>query len=690
MIQLSQRGSDAVEVTCGGECHGLLRVFVVRPGNDGLEYPRHCRVIRAGGDELAEYAEWVDEDGSVTASLSIRPGSAGGAGAFSASGVGHAIVQLVWELADGSDGFQFMPAFMYGRNEGGRSPWATYPQLSESDTIDWARPWSARQWLVRTDRSSHAFTSNINGGRAQALGGRDVCRRPNGAVAEKTGLGISSLSPRRLTFSLGFANVPYTYSNLIGRNFHSRPEGYVDLERGDVSAEVFLLVVDEPNRQRAASRLLRESYAILRDRVQDAGTVEDGVRAVADALAGVMYCSEARNFYLGLCENERMMAVLRGLFSTAWSGGVRTAYPLLLAGHQLGETGWVACAREVMDDVAANGVSTQSGLFNDNFDLNTGEWSAKGWWYRLLERPGHAGYVSGQACHYLLLGYLAEKQAGVEQSVWLDSAAGVLDCVAATQRSDGLFGYTYSEDDGGILDAEGFSGCWFVPAFATLFRVTGREHYLSIARKSMDAYRRFVEELNLWGGPPDTFKCPDEEGVLAWIEAARILHELTGEEVFLNDLLMGLDYEFSWKFAYNVVNEVEPLKSMGWCSTGGSVTSVNNSHIHPMGGQIGAGILHAAEITGDEYLWSRLADTVRWTLTAYLHHDGHYGWGRRGLINERFCYTDSLLLERFPDGTPAGTWFFAHSWASGAVLESLAGRILDFSRTERAREMGIR
>ena len=59
-------------------------------------------------------------------------------------------------------------------------------------------------------------------------------------------------------------------------------------------------------------------------------------------------------------------------------------------------------------------------------------------------------------------------------------------------------------------------------------------------------------------------------------------------------------------------------------------------------------------------------------LAAYLHEDGEYDWGKKGLINERFCYSDSLLAERYPDGSPSSTWFCAHSWASGAVLEGVA------------------
>jgi hypothetical protein len=58
------------------------------------------------------------------------------------------------------------------------------------------------------------------------------------------------------------------------------------------------------------------------------------------------------------------------------------------------------------------------------------------------------------------------------------------------------------------------------------------------------------------------------------------------------------------------------------------------------------------------------------------------------MINERFCYTDSLLVERFADGTPAGTWFCGHSWASGAALEGLIGKILETAKIDSRKVLG--
>lgn len=675
-----KKGNEtSVAMAINGVARGCLRAYVIRPGNDNCFHPRLCQVTSVVAGEARLQLRWQSEDEGVSAALDLKPHTVGYSGVFRASGRGHAVVRLVWELPHGERGFPLVPAFMYGGNEGGKSPRATYPQLGNENRKEWAKPWIADEWLVRTDRSSHGLTSVIANRWVYAIGGRDVCRYRYGKVADKTGIGISNIDPHKLSFSLGFINWPYAYSCAPGRNW-CRPDGHVNLDAGEVSTEIFIFLFEHEGRQEAAAGLLRHSYACLHDSVTDVGGIDEAVGAIADTLVDYGYCEKARNFHTALYADNRLTESLLGYFSSAWAGGLRTAYPLLVVGHQMNKARWLDCAREIFSNMAAHAMSNRSGLFNDNYDLKKNEWSARGWWYPCMEKPGHSGYVNGQMCHYMLLAYVAEKEAGVERGEWFSAAKRVLDHVAGVQGKDGRFGYTYSEQDGTILDEDGFSGCWFTPAFATLYRITGDRQYLDVARRAMDFYRQDVEAFHVYGGPHDIFKSPDEEGILSWIEAARLLHEATREERFLKDLLTGLDYEFSWKFAYNVVNEVEPLKSKNWCSTGGSVTSVNNSHIHPMGSQVAGSILYATEATGDEYLRSRLIDTVRWTLTVYLHYDGDYGWGKKGMINERFCYTDSLICERFPDGSPAGTWFCAHSWASGAVLEGLVGRILEARR----------
>ncbi len=674
-----KKSNTTIDIQHGSARAGTLRVSITRPGNDLFGNPFECEVASVSQGENNLRIEWSRSDENMEVVLDMENHPSGYRGRFRARGTGRAIVKLIWELPSGKSGFTFMPAFMYGHNEGGKSERATYPQLSSDGKNEWNRPWRAKEWLVRADRSSHCLTSVISEDLTFAVGGRDRSVHDNGEAAEKNGLGICCGNPHRISFSLGFMNVPYTYSVLPGRNFISRPEGFVNFDDGEAESEIFMFLFPTKTRHESASHLLRASYSILHDKINDAGTVEEAVNAISEALVSYAYSKEAKNFYCTI-ESDNRIRLNKHKFPTGWTGGLRTAYPLLLAGHQMSQPEWIDCARSVYSNIAENAVSPQSGLFFENYDSIKKEWDAKGWWYDAMEKPGHSGYINGQICHYLLLGYMYEREAGTEYKQWYESAKGVLDHVAEVQGNDGRFGYSYSEQDGTILDGDGFSGCWFTPAFASLYQITRDEKYLNIAAKAMHFYRRFLDSFEVYGGPHDIFKSPDEEGILSWIDGARILHRATGNHQFLDALIRGLDYEFSWKFAYNVVNEVEPLKSMGWCSTGGSVTSVNNSHIHPMGSAIAESTLYAAEQTGDPYIRARLIDTIRWTLTIYLHKDGDYGWGKKGLINERFCYTDSLITERFPDGSPSATWFCGHSWASGAALEGLVGPIISASK----------
>ena len=133
----------------------------------------------------------------------------------------------------------------------------------------------------------------------------------------------------------------------------------------------------------------------------------------------------------------------------------------------------------------------------------------------------------------------------------------------------------------------------------------------------------------------------------------------------------ALSYEFSFKFCYNVPVQTPPLSEVGWSSCGGSITSTANPHIHPMSSTILGELQYYVDQTGDDYVKSRLEDTLLWGCQTYNTRDGEYGYGKTGWMSERFCYGQGLLVERYPDGSPASTWFALMPWAACSVLEGL-------------------
>lgn len=169
-------------------------------------------------------------------------------------------------------------------------------------------------------------------------------------------------------------------------------------------------------------------------------------------------------------------------------------------------------------------------------------------------------------------------------------------------------------------------------------------------RSEVHYYDAFIRRAECYGGPPDTSKAVDSEGVLAYIRVARLLHELTGKPVYLDHLRDALCYEYSFKFCYNVPVQVPPLSRLGWSSCGGSITSVANPHIHPMSCTVADEMFYYLRCRPDAYIESRLKDTVGWSLQTFNTFDREYDYGRAGWMSERFCHCEGLLVQTYPDG----------------------------------------
>jgi hypothetical protein len=200
---------------------------------------------------------------------------------------------------------------------------------------------------------------------------------------------------------------------------------------------------------------------------------------------------------------------------------------------------------------------------------------------------------------------------------------------------------------------------------------TGDDRYLQSAVRAAEFYGRWVETLDVWGTPMDTYRGNDEEGVLALIRLARMLHERTGDSDHLDLLRLGAEYEFLWRYGYNARPEAEPLKSAPWTSCGGSVTSVSNPHIHPMGLLVAPDLRYLYQQTGDEHVRQRLEDSVTWACNCLEIRPAHTGFGRLGWTGERYCPSDGLLVQKYADGSRSSIEHGLNLWATGAFLEGL-------------------
>ncbi len=337
-----------------------------------------------------------------------------------------------------------------------------------------------------------------------------------------------------------------------------------------------------------------------------------------------------------------------------------------------------ALSGEEMIDRIVAGYREESGFFLDLY-APVGEGPSgrlNGWWtYYGLCRDCHCAYTQGSAVYYILKTILFLKKKGVPyREAWLEGCRKVLDTAVYLQREDGAFGYTYSASEKKVLDWEGFAGCWFVPGLLYLARLTGESSYAEAARKAHGYYRNFVHDLDCCGAPMDTWKAVDQEGNLSFLHGSRLLYEDTGEARFLEDMKCSAGYEFLWRYGYPTRPEHPPVKD-GWNACGGSVTSVSNPHIHPMGVLADEDLLFLADAAGDAYYRERALDSAAWMMQTLELYPDKTGYGRYGILSERWCPSDGLVTERYDNGQPYGSWFSYNLWAAANVFEAVLSHL---------------
>lgn len=565
------------------------------------------------------------------------------------------------------DPFHLIPACIFGDNNLAGAEPGHFPNLTHRFAGNTS---CSPYWEFRADRASQPvsmllFPGGLVGVSADPYSAAEphssVEFIRNGVFADLGGDG----KPAACGITLGYRNTPVTFIN----KDQWGPPTEQCATSGTVSGILF--------RQVAASRMAaHDALRLLYEGTHQSPALqwdpEDGIRALTDAFLTVNWQPDKEHFSNMRCIDpaKKVLTPWRTLAEVGWTGGGVIAYPLLRAGHHLGDMAAVERARYLLDWVA-RAYNPASGLLWDVCGKREGT-QVNWWWSGYLVKDVHCSYTNASGVYYLLKAYdfLAHSGESAPEE-WLDTACRVLDTLCALQLKDGSYGYTYSTTRRKIIDPVGFAGVYFAPAMALAFRHTSRQPYLDSARRAMAFYREQVRSICCCGTPMDTWKSPDQEGNLGFLRGAWHLHDITGEPEYLAMLEEGALYEYLWRYGFPARPEFPPLKGSPWSSVGGSVTSVSNPHIHPMGIFVSRELDTLAARTGSPYHRQRCQDGIDWALNTLSLYPRVSGYGQPGVLTERFCPSDGLTIETFPDGSPSSMWFSYNGWAAAAVLEGL-------------------
>lgn len=584
-------------------------------------------------------------------------------------------------MLDDDNARYFLPGFMYNRNR----PQAENKHCPSLMSNSPAMP-SSPFWYVRGDRLTHPVACAVTKNGTIAIAAKPFIDKADTGSGKNLfcGFGCSLEGGGSISYTIGHENAPKCYSSW-DQGFIATPPGFITLASGmELSIELQLIYLPSPD-PRTLGHILRLVYNQFHQ-APTAKNFPDAIESTARAVCEDSWIPKIRNYATRAHLKSEFNGKPAGALdyndiwqvpdsSISWTSGAVCATPAIMAGLRFGNKNWRQTGIDCLDTIVEQSINPKSGLPFDGFNDQTNCWENGGWWKSFIKEIGHSSYLAGSFVYYLFKAAEYEQCLGnTKHDEWIKFGEAMTDKFLSTRNSNNLFPYIWSQESGKGIDYEGMAGVWCLAAALLNVKRTGNKVLLDTLKHSEQAYfDTHVSAMECWGTPHDTFKAVDNEGILPYIRSVRMLHELTGESCYLEKLLTALDYEFSFKFCYNTPIEVPPLSRLAWPTCGGSITSTNNPHIHPMSYGIIDELAYAARITKDPYLVSRLNDSRIWSRHLPNAYDLEQDFGKKGWMTERFCHSQGLLNERYPDGSPSSVWFVFLPWASGNVLEGWCG-----------------
>lgn len=586
----------------------------------------------------------------------------------------------------------FMPAFMYSRNRGDTPAegMRMYPRLSD----EFDRPRSP-YFKVRGDRLSHPAVIMYDNGKMMGISASPYWTLHNNEKQDIIGreyefyryAGYScNLNAKTdgedaycsVGYTLGYENSPWLFidSQTVVKEPFDEKNCFVIKAGEIVKFKVYIYEFNTDNIT-DINRIIENTYYRYHEPHKPKTTIKEAVRDIAGAIYEDAWIEADKCYSLFVFDTDNEQERFRKLGSVSWTNGLSVAVPVLMSAVRLNNESMKEQALTCINNIISNCMNESSSLPYDAY--SDGRWSVHGWWYNGMKTGGHCGYLTGQAVYYVLKAYeYMKKYYGKEYKEWLAFAKRIIDRTETAKNSDGEYPYILSEKTGAGLEYDSFGSVWCMTAAAYYMQLTKDYSYLEGVKKSeKHYYDDYVKKCVCYGGPMDISKGVDSEGILAYIRAVKFIHQITKDDIYLKHMKDGTEYEFTFKFCYATPVKIPPLSKTGWSGCGGSVTSVVNPHIHPMSSTVVDELLYYAEHTGDEYINERIKDVLLWGCQTYNHYDKEYDYGKRGWMSERYCYCEGLLTEKYPDGSPASTWFALMPWAGASIIEGMTGDIWD-------------
>ena len=337
----------------------------------------------------------------------------------------------------------------------------------------------------------------------------------------------------------------------------------------------------------------------------------------------------------------------RQAMHVGWVSGIPWATALLRHGIRVGDEKAADAARRVIDFCTAE--LSPSGTFWGTWYRGRG-WSQS--WTRLPN--GLHARTLGEATDFLIRALALD-----DRPEWRAAARSNLDAMVARQRADGALGLIHDALTGEVLSWEGTAALAWVPAL-----VAARDWdacYLPTAERAGDYYADAVRAEYLHGAPEDVDLAPTSEDGYVAVMAYCALYRATGAERWLDLARRAAEWTFTFRYSYDVAFEpLTPLGTYGFRTRGADQASSSNQHVHAYGLICTDDLIALSEWTGDDWYRVRAEEAFACFRQLLPRHDGELG-AYRGMITERYYQTECFQ--------PKGMMLtLSHAWSAGVLL----------------------
>lgn len=259
-----------------------------------------------------------------------------------------------------------------------------------------------------------------------------------------------------------------------------------------------------------------------------------------------------------------------------WIGGGMYTYPLMRLGGKLEWERGMSTLRHLFRQQKESGFFYESSDEKGNpvEDIFGYAWS----------QDWHMVRKSADILYYLFMHFELMKERGIE--VPEDFEKGTIKLADAFVRlwnKYGQFGQFVSLSTGDIIVGGSTSGAMVPGGLAEAAEYFNKSLYMEIAEKSAEYYYSQVKEYGYTtGGPGEILQCPDSESAFALLESLVTLYRLTGREKWLSYSRYLAEFCSSWVVAYNYkFREGSEFARLDMKSTGCVFANVQNKHAAP-------------------------------------------------------------------------------------------------------------